>query len=73
MIFRKSKQRVLALLENLTQLFEAVDIIPVEIHQHLFSAKHNTFIKSLFTIILSCYIDSQEWRVNIIISFSKQS
>lgn len=58
MIFGESEQRMLALLEDLSQLFETIYVISVEIYQHLLATKHYFLVKSMFIVILPAEIDS---------------
>ncbi len=50
MVFSESKQRMFALLENLADIFEAINVVTIKIHYHLLSAKHNSLKVPRFTV-----------------------
>lgn len=68
MIPQESKDRVFSLLKKFFYLLETIDIVSVEISQHLVPTKID--ILEHFRVLTRGEVDSEQCQVNVITSFS---
>ena len=70
-VSQKTEDRMLPLLKQLIEIFEATDVVSVQVDQHLLSAELHSFVD--LGIFLPGQVYSQERQVDIVLPFSQHA